>query len=135
MRTRFADAAQHADAFFVIRAISTHLPLLTTHTTDSWLVARNRTNTSREILEVTTKIDSTRKWRKQSIPSKTRRNNRFISIGKAITISQQTYLTQIQTIVLAICLLSIHPLNYNNMIKGGESSSQFQWFTTAKIEL
>ena len=34
-----------------------------------------------------------------------------------MTISQQTQLTQIQTIVLAIRLLSIHPLNYNNMIK------------------
>ena len=43
-------------------------------------MARNRTKTSWEIPEVTTKIDSARKWRKQAIPSKTRRNTLGLTI-------------------------------------------------------
>ena len=47
------------------------------------------------------------------------RNHRFIGIGQAMTISQQT---QIQTTVLAVGLLSCHPLIYNNMIKSSTIS-------------
>ena len=67
---------------------------------------------------------------------------KLISFKKKLKNQPQYYLEKLVFIFLAITSISNlaahYQLSYSNRIieiKGGESSSQFRWFTIAKIEL